>query len=115
MTALPDGLQEFTWSTKVKDILPDLWKLMDPLASSNANIWDILSHVSGLPRYEHRSFLSQVLSRLLRHDVSYGPGDSAIDIVSRLRYLRPAYELREKWHYNNLVDALPPLPPNLYT
>jgi hypothetical protein len=34
----------------MKDILPDEWKLMDAVASENANIHDILSHVTGLPR-----------------------------------------------------------------
>ena len=29
--------------------------------------------------------------------------DSALDILRRMRHLRPAFELREKWHYNNLV------------
>lgn len=50
-TALPPGLKEFDWHTKVKDILPREWELMDEWASEKATILDILSHVSGLPRY----------------------------------------------------------------
>ena len=49
VTALPDGV-ELGWHTKVKDLLPNDWQLYDPIASDNANILDILSHVSGLPR-----------------------------------------------------------------
>ncbi|KAH7914454.1 beta-lactamase/transpeptidase-like protein [Hygrophoropsis aurantiaca] len=85
VTALPPGLSELTWKTKVKDILPGQWELMDEWATEKANIHDILSHVSGLPR----------------HDYSYGPYDTPFDAVVRMKYLRPAFELREKWSYNN--------------
>ncbi|KAH7929367.1 beta-lactamase/transpeptidase-like protein [Leucogyrophana mollusca] len=85
VTALPPGLSELTWTTKIKDILPGEWELMDEWASEKANVYDILSHVSGLPR----------------HDFSYGPYDTPRDALVRLRYLRPAFELREKWSYNN--------------
>lgn len=50
VTALPSGLTKFDWDTKVVDILPDEWQLMDEWANSKANIRDILTHVSGLPR-----------------------------------------------------------------
>lgn len=32
--------------------------------------------------------------------------DTASDVVRRLRHLRPTYELREKWSYNNQVITL---------
>jgi hypothetical protein len=38
------------------------------------------------------------------HEASYGPFDDPKDIVLRLRSLEPYYELREKWHYNNMVS-----------
>lgn len=41
-----------------------------------------------------------------RHDFSYGPEDTAADVVKNMRHLRPAFELRQKWHYNNLVKCL---------
>ncbi|KAG2033655.1 beta-lactamase/transpeptidase-like protein [Suillus americanus] len=85
VTPLPPALSEFNWHTLVQDILPGEWQLMDDWASKKANMKDILSHVSGLPR----------------HDYSYGPHDSPKDDVSRMRYLRPAFELREQWSYNN--------------
>ncbi|EGO02765.1 hypothetical protein SERLA73DRAFT_176127 [Serpula lacrymans var. lacrymans S7.3] len=84
-SALPPGLSQFTWKTKLRDILPDEWELMDEWASEKVNIHDILSHVTGMPR----------------HDYSYGPNDTPIDVVRRLKHLRPAYELREKYSYNN--------------
>lgn len=50
VTPLPPGLTTFDWDTKVKDILPNDWKLQDQWASNYASVRDILSHVSGLPR-----------------------------------------------------------------
>ena len=51
-TALSPGLTSFDFNTKVKDIMPagSDWNLMDDWAYEKANIRDILSHVSGLPR-----------------------------------------------------------------
>ncbi|KAG2041984.1 beta-lactamase/transpeptidase-like protein [Suillus americanus] len=85
VTPLPPDLSEFNWHTLVQDILPGEWQLMDNWASKKANMKDILSHVSGLPR----------------RDYSYEPDGSPKDDVLRMRYLRPAFELREQWSYNN--------------
>ncbi|TDL29087.1 beta-lactamase/transpeptidase-like protein [Rickenella mellea] len=85
ITPLPAGLSRLDWDYKVEDILPGEWILQDTWATEKANLRDILSHVSGLPG----------------HDGSYGPGDSPKDVVRRLRYLTPAFELREHWLYNN--------------
>ncbi|KAG1859372.1 beta-lactamase/transpeptidase-like protein [Suillus subalutaceus] len=85
VTPLPPALSEFNWHTLVQDILPGEWKLMDDWASEKPNMKDILSHVSGLAG----------------HDFSYGPHDSPRDDVLRMRHLRPSFELREQWSYNN--------------
>ncbi|KAI0063207.1 beta-lactamase/transpeptidase-like protein [Artomyces pyxidatus] len=84
-TPLPAGLKKLDWDSKLKDILPGEWKLMDHWASEKANLVDILSHVSGLPR----------------HDLSYGPTETLATVVKKMRYLRPAFELREQWSYSN--------------
>jgi hypothetical protein len=42
---------------------------------------------------------------VLRHELSYHHGEAAIDVIRRMRYLRPAYELRDTWHYNNMVGV----------
>ncbi|KAG1754554.1 beta-lactamase/transpeptidase-like protein [Suillus lakei] len=84
VTPLPTALTEFNWHTLVQDILPGEWQLMDDWASKKANLKDILSHMSGLPC----------------HDYSFGPHDNPKDEVLRMRYLRPAFELREQWSYN---------------
>lgn len=40
-----------------------------------------------------------------RHDYSVHPQDSPLDVVFRMKHLRPAFELRAHWNYNNLVGA----------
>ncbi|OSC96792.1 beta-lactamase/transpeptidase-like protein [Trametes coccinea BRFM310] len=89
VTPLPPSVEVFDWDTKMHDLLPGEWALEDPWASEKANLRDAFGHVTGLPR----------------HDYSYRPGDNAEDVVLRMRHLPPAYELREKWSYNNQVYA----------
>ncbi|KAI0318417.1 beta-lactamase/transpeptidase-like protein [Amylostereum chailletii] len=89
-TPLPQGLTRFDWDTKIKDLLPGEWGLTDEWAEEKASVRDVLSHVSGMPR----------------HDASYDRADTPSSVVSRMRYLRPAYELRERWLYNNQMYML---------
>ena len=103
VTPLPNGLDRLDWDTKLKDILPGLWELMDGTASEMASLKDILSHQSGVPRYVFLPILIILLDTFGRHDLSYSREDTARDMVSRLRYLRPAFEIREHYHYNNIV------------
>lgn len=52
VTALPSNLDSFTWDTKIFELFPSGdWKLDDGWASEKVNIWDALSHLSGLPRH----------------------------------------------------------------
>ncbi|KAI0645099.1 beta-lactamase/transpeptidase-like protein [Trametes meyenii] len=85
MTPLPSEVKQFDWDTKIQDLLPGEWTLVDNWVSSKANLRDLFGHVTGLPR----------------HDYSYRPGDTAEDVVRRAKHLAPAYELREQWAYNN--------------
>lgn len=67
------------WKTKIADILHDDWVLEDPIAQSQANVVDLLSHRTGLPR----------------HDLGWRRGLKAKEAVRQLRYLRPSAEFRE--------------------
>ncbi|KAJ7039816.1 beta-lactamase/transpeptidase-like protein [Mycena alexandri] len=84
-TALPDGVTDFNWDTKIRDLLPGEWMTEDEWTTEKASLKDLLSHVTGLPA----------------HDGSYSSDASPRDIVARMRYLRAAYELRERFEYNN--------------
>ncbi|EKM60484.1 uncharacterized protein PHACADRAFT_167829 [Phanerochaete carnosa HHB-10118-sp] len=73
-TPLPPGLT---------DLFPGDWELMDKWASEKATLRDALSHQTGL------------------HDFSYHPTDKPVDVTRRTRRLRPTFELRQRYHYNN--------------
>lgn len=49
--ALPSSLPKLNWDSRLSDLLPGDWKLMDEYASEHATLEDLLSHVSGLPGY----------------------------------------------------------------
>jgi hypothetical protein len=46
-TALPAGVAELSWRTKVKDVLPEL-QLYDRCASEHVSIQDMLAHLTGV-------------------------------------------------------------------
>ncbi|KAJ7025417.1 beta-lactamase/transpeptidase-like protein [Mycena alexandri] len=84
-----------SWDTKIASFVPE-WGLMDPIASSESTIVDVMSHRTGLPR----------------HDIILQHGTVA-DVIRRLRYLKPSTGFRELWQYNNhmysLLSYFPPL------
>ncbi|KAF7338793.1 Beta-lactamase class penicillin binding protein [Mycena sanguinolenta] len=77
-----------SWTTKIGSLIPD-WELMDPVASSESTITDLMSHRTGLPR----------------HDVAFSLSifDEVPSIVKRLRYLKPSTGFRENTQYSNLM------------
>ncbi|KAI0087674.1 beta-lactamase/transpeptidase-like protein [Irpex rosettiformis] len=90
VTPLPDGVETLDWRTKIRDVLTDDWKLQDRWTTEKADFRDLLSHQSGFPR----------------HDLSYQPIDTPLDVIRRQRYLRTAFELRQRYHYNNQMYIL---------
>ncbi|KAJ7487901.1 beta-lactamase/transpeptidase-like protein [Mycena latifolia] len=73
-----------SWTSKMASILPG-WKLMDPVASRESTILDLMSHRTGLPRHDFMA-----------------PLDGAVaDVISHLQYLRPSTGFREQLQYNN--------------
>nr|XP_019043748.1 hypothetical protein I302_08329 [Kwoniella bestiolae CBS 10118]OCF22678.1 hypothetical protein I302_08329 [Kwoniella bestiolae CBS 10118] len=81
-TVLPNG-EPLTYTTKVKDILPE-FGLLDEYAGQNAELVDLLSMRSGLPRHDH----------LMGLDVE--------EVVSRMKYLRPSTPFRHDGQYQSL-------------
>ncbi|KAJ7038058.1 beta-lactamase/transpeptidase-like protein [Mycena alexandri] len=81
-----------SWNTKIASVLPD-WGLLDPVASSESTILDVMSHRTGLPRHD---FLSH---------------ENVQEVIRGLRYLKPSTGFRELYQYNNhmytLLSALP--------
>jgi CubicO group peptidase (beta-lactamase class C family) len=75
------------WDKPVRDYLP-WFRLHDPVATDLITVRDMLSHRSGLPRYDSMRFLVQF------------PRE---ELVRRLRYLPPTRTFRDVFQYNNLM------------
>ncbi|KAJ7155199.1 beta-lactamase/transpeptidase-like protein [Mycena filopes] len=73
-----------SWTSKIASIIPG-WKLMDPVASSESTVVDIMSHRTGLPRHDFLTPLNV----------------SSADVIPRLQHLRPSTGFREQTQYNN--------------
>ncbi|KAF8314955.1 beta-lactamase/transpeptidase-like protein [Clavulina sp. PMI_390] len=86
-STLPGSSLPLKWSTKIADILGDDWQLEDKIAERYADLIDIMSHRSGLPR----------------HDMAWLRGETSGQAVRKLRYLRPSEEFRQGWQYNNFM------------
>jgi len=60
---------ELGWTTRMRDLIPELWQLWDEDAERGATIQDLLSHRTGLPRHD----LSSVRTRSVKEMVGF-PG-----------------------------------------
>lgn len=76
------------WDDPVIKYIPE-FRLKDQHATHRITIRDLVTHRSGLPGHEALWYNNSNISRA--------------EIVSRLQYLEPSYDLREKFQYNNLM------------
>jgi len=84
-TLIDQGLLE--WDTQVLDVLPT-FRLYDEYATRHMTLRDLLTHQSGMPRHDYMWYNSKL---------------NRSQLMERLRYLEPASQLRERFHYNNLM------------
>ncbi len=85
-TLIDEGF--FSWDSRMIDIWPE-FRLLDSYATLNATLRDLMSHRTGMAAHDlawHNS------SSLTRKELMY-----------RLRYLEPLYDLRERYEYTNLM------------
>ena len=75
------------WDQPIRDVLPE-FRLMDDYATKYANLRDLLSHRTGLPRHD---------------STWYGQSKTDVELVKGLRHLKPNASFREMWQYNNLM------------
>ncbi|KAJ7652951.1 beta-lactamase/transpeptidase-like protein [Mycena rosella] len=81
---------QISWKTKLASIMPG-WKLMDPVASSESTIMDLMSHRTGLPRHDYSYFVYN---------------DTFPALIHRLKYLKPSAGFRQIFQYNNMMYAV---------
>ncbi|KAJ7645754.1 beta-lactamase/transpeptidase-like protein [Mycena rosella] len=79
---------QISWKTKLASIMPG-WKLVDPVASSESTIMDLMSHRTGLPRHNYSYFVYN---------------DTLPALIQRLKYLKPSAGFREIFQYNNMIS-----------
>lgn len=75
------------WDQPVIDILPE-FRLWDQFATTNVTIRDLLTHRSGMPRHEF---------------VWYNSKMDKNEMLRRIRYLQPSFEIRQRYQYGNLM------------
>lgn len=80
-----EGLLE--WDQPVIDILPE-FRLWDQYATTNVTLRDLLTHRTGMPRHEFFWYNSKM---------------SKAEMLRRIRYLQPSFEIRERYQYGNLM------------
>ena len=79
------GLAE--WDDLVIDILPE-FRLADQYATANVTIRDLLTHRTGIPRHEF---------------VWYNSKMTKDELLKRIRYLQPSFDVRQCYQYGNLM------------
>lgn len=84
-TLVDEGLVD--WDEPVRSYLPE-FRLADEHATAHLTVRDLVSHRSGLPR----------------HDLSwYGSTADRMELMARLAHMEPFADLRERYHYQNLM------------
>ncbi|KAJ6469451.1 beta-lactamase/transpeptidase-like protein [Mycena sanguinolenta] len=81
---------QISWDTKIASLIPN-WKLVDPIATSESTITDLMSHRTGLPRHDFGYFYYN---------------DTIPALVERMQYLKPSAPFRWAWQYNNMMYAI---------
>ncbi|KAJ3332340.1 hypothetical protein HDU76_000569 [Blyttiomyces sp. JEL0837] len=74
---------KLSWTKPISSYYMNLFK--DPVATKEANLLDIMSHRTGLPRHDA---------------LEYFYSNDTI-LLSKMQYAEPTYQFREKWQYSN--------------
>jgi CubicO group peptidase (beta-lactamase class C family) len=75
------------WDQPVIDVLPE-FRLWDQYATTNLTIRDLITHRTGMPRHEF---------------VWYNAKMNKQEMLRRIRYLKPSFEIRQRYQYGNLM------------
>ncbi|KAF7338713.1 Beta-lactamase class penicillin binding protein [Mycena sanguinolenta] len=81
---------QISWDTKLASLIPN-WKLVDPVATSESTITDLMSHRTGLPSHDFGYF---------RYN------DSVPALVERMQYLKPSAPFRWAFQYTNMIKTV---------
>ncbi|KAF9463772.1 beta-lactamase/transpeptidase-like protein [Collybia nuda] len=92
-----------SWTSKIASVIPG-WGLMDPVASKQATIIDLMSHRTGMPRHDISFRWSDDLPSIVipPPPPSLKPSHKPHQ-VKKLKSLRPSAEFRDGWQYDNMM------------
>ncbi len=79
--------EKLNWDDRVIDVLPG-FRMYDSYATNELTVRDLLSHKSGLTRGDQ---------------VWYASPLNQLEVMEKIRYLKPEYSFRSKYHYQNLM------------
>jgi CubicO group peptidase (beta-lactamase class C family) len=79
--------KKLTWKDPIKKWIPE-FEMEDEYAGKKANLIDIMSHRTGLPRYDTFSEITN---------------DTRINFIKRIKYLPMNEEFRTQFQYNNIM------------
>ncbi|MBU6382900.1 MAG: beta-lactamase family protein [Verrucomicrobia bacterium] len=75
------------WDDRVIDILPE-FRLWDQYATTNVTLRDLLTHRTGMPRHEFAWYNAKI---------------SREEMMRRIRFLQPSFDIRQRYQYGNLM------------
>ncbi len=78
---------QIAWDQPVIDVLPE-FRLWDQYATANVTLRDLLTHRTGMPRHEF---------------VWYNSKMSKPEMLKRIRFLQPSFDIRQRYQYGNLM------------
>jgi len=78
------------WDQPVVDILPG-FRLWDQYATQNLTFRDLMTHRTGLPRHPYLTYNSSMTKQ---------------ELFKRIRYLEPAWDIRQRFNYGDLMYTL---------
>lgn len=84
-TLVDEGLLH--WDQLMIDLIPE-FRLWDQYATQNVTLRDLLTHRSGMPRHDGAWYNSKL---------------TRAQLMSRLRYLEPSTDIRERYQYNHIM------------
>ncbi|KAJ7575150.1 beta-lactamase/transpeptidase-like protein [Mycena floridula] len=75
-----------SWDTKIASVIPE-WQLMDPVATTESTIVDLMSHRTGMPN----------------HEFMYSKEDDILSMIKRFKYLKPSAGFRDTYQYGTIM------------
>ncbi|KAJ7575124.1 beta-lactamase/transpeptidase-like protein [Mycena floridula] len=75
-----------SWDTKIASVIPE-WQLMDPVATTESTIVDLMSHRTDMPN----------------HEFMYSKEDDILSMIKRFNYIKPSAGFPDTYQYGTIM------------